>query len=62
MEYIGGGVVVPGGDTTGCKNVGALTVSVDSFEEGPASRDPGDSGEGMLSFMAVVDGTLGSGV
>jgi len=62
MEYIGGGVVLAGGDTTGCKNVPALTVSLDSFEEGPASRDPGDSGEGMLSFILVVDDTLGSGM
>jgi hypothetical protein len=62
MEYIGGGVVVAGGDTTGCRNVPALTVSLDSFEEGPASRDPGDSGEGILSFMVVGDATLGSGI
>jgi hypothetical protein len=62
MEYIGGGVVFAGGATTGCKNVLALTVSFDSFEEGPASRDPGDSGEGMLSFMVVADGTLESGM
>jgi len=61
MEYIDGGVVVAGGDTTGCRNVPALTVSLDSFEEGPASRDPGDNGEGMLSFIVVWEGTLGSG-
>jgi hypothetical protein len=62
MENIGGGVVFAGGDTTGCKKELCLTVTEESFESGPVSLDPGDSGEGILSFIVVVEGTDGSGM
>jgi hypothetical protein len=61
IENIGGGVVLAGGDTTGCKKELCFMVTEESFESGPVSLDPGDSGEGMLSFIVVVEGTDGSG-
>ena len=52
---MGGGVVVTGGDTAGCKYKLCFTVAWESFESGPESLDPGDRGEGMLSFIDVVE-------
>ena len=60
MEYMGGGVVVLGGEMTGCSRVEGLMVEEESVDPGE-SFAPGDSGDGMLSFMDVVEGTEGSG-
>ena len=50
-----------GGDTAGCKYVFCVMVAWESFESGPESLDPGDKGEGILSFIDVLDDTGKSG-
>ncbi len=63
IENIGGGVVVVGGETTGCKDTpAAIRVLLESTDPGDKGLSAaGDPLDGIFNFIAVVAGTVESG-